>query len=52
MITHSAKETSQLKEQWGEGLEVTGKRGGGGGVSKIGNRGVFIEKGFGTLSQL
>ena len=24
MITHSAKETSQQKEQWGWGLEVTG----------------------------
>ena len=28
------------------------KGGGGGGGGKIGKRGVFIEKGFGTLSQL
>ena len=28
MITHSAKETGQQKEQWGWGVEVTGKLGG------------------------
>ena len=48
MITHSAKETGQQKEQFGWMLEVTGKwrtgcwtkfeKGWGGGVSKIGGR--------------
>ena len=31
MVTHSAKETRQQKEQWGWGLVVTEKWGGGGG---------------------
>ena len=40
MITHSAKDTGQQKEQWGGGLGVTGEWEGGVGWKKIEKEGV------------
>ena len=51
MFTHSTKETGHQKEQWGWGLEVTGKWWGWWtkfekeGVGNMGSGVVFIKKG-------